>query len=146
MLGYFLQIKDISKLSSDKEKKVAKERKLAVSLILAPCVIIVCWIPFSVYHIYAVYMYHKHWRVLHTVRMWTITVGYANLNILSFSFRNRQIKKAIKNLLGLNENNERQEINILEKSSSIMTVTSSIDLQGPSDYGSLQSEVNDCEN
>ena len=140
------QIKDISKLSSDKERKVAKERKLAVSLILVLYVITVCWIPFSVYHVYTVYMYHKHWRVLHTVRMWTITVGYANLNILSFSFRNRQIKKAIKNLLRLNENNERQEINRLEKSSSIMTVTSSIDLQGPSDYGSLQSEVNDCEN
>ena len=142
------QIKDMSKLSSDKEKKVFKERKLAVSLILVLCVVIVCWIPFSVYHVYAVYMYQKHWRVLHTVRMWTITVGYANssLNILIFSFRNRQIKKAIKNLLHLNKNNERQEINRLEKSSSIVTVTSSIDLQGPSDYGSLQNEVNDCDN
>ena len=93
----------------DAKKKVLMEMKLASSLVAVLATIIICWVPFAVVNIILLYTVDGEstdttkWKLLFELRLWTVLFGYSKstINIFIFSLTNRDIKKAIRNTLGI---------------------------------------------
>jgi len=106
------QIKDIShytigEKALEAKKCVLRERKLAASLFMVLAAILICWLPFVIVNICIQYMYTlQNWKRFYLIRTCAITFGYANsvVNIFIFSFKNREIKIAIRKILGIKKN------------------------------------------
>lgn len=107
------QIKEIAQVSFEKRRKVERERKLAVSLICVLATIIVCWLPYAIVHVCTMFFYTSdNWQTFWLIRLCTITLGYSNstFNIFIFSFKNREVKKAIRTLLGIKKKEKHEEV------------------------------------
>ena len=97
------QIERISKTNTtDMKQKILMERKLASSLVAVLATIIICWIPFAILNIMTFLANnHNKWIILFQIRLWTVLFGYSksSINIFIFALTNRDIKRAIKDVL-----------------------------------------------
>lgn len=98
------QIKEINHNCVEGKKNIMRERKLAASLICVLAAVLFFWFPFVIVNVCVLFLYtSKNWFHFFVARAWTITFGYTNssMNIFIFSFKNRDIKKAIRSFLRL---------------------------------------------
>jgi len=88
------------------KQKILMERKLAGSLVAVLATIIVCWIPFALVNIMTFLEdNYPAWIVLFKIRLWTVLFGYSksSINIFIFGLTNRDIKRAIQDILGFED-------------------------------------------
>lgn len=88
----------------EEKKKILMERRLALSLIAVLIGILICWIPYALVEVCSIYLKNDvNWALFFTIKTWFTLLGYANstVNIFIFGFKNREVKKAIRNLLNI---------------------------------------------
>ena len=95
-------IRNITETSMAREKKALQERRLAFSLIFVLLAFATCWIPFAILSICVGFLYsNENWTTFFLLRLVLITLGYANssMNIFIYSWKNSQMRNAIRRLL-----------------------------------------------
>lgn len=99
----------------DAKKRALMEMKLASSLVAVLATIIICWIPFAVVNLILLHTDNSSsrghpnitkWKIIFELRLWTVLFGYSKstINIFIFGLNNRDIKKAIRDTVGIFRN------------------------------------------